>query len=278
MAIQALIPGVGYVEESATVQALVPGAGYVNETVSAETTYTYAATGGVSLAGAATLEKTKAYSATGGLTLAGAATTSYTAGTVTYEYTATGGLVLAGAAVTEKDKAYLATGGMALAGAATTSYTAGAATYEYTATGGLTLAGAATTAYQAYQFARPSSDTDAVGWLPSTGTDLYAMIDEVAVDDADYIYTTTVDADAEVALSSLVDPTSSSEHIVRFRARAPYGGQVKVGLYQTTTLVAEWTDSLSTSFETYAHTLAGAEADAITNYGALRLRFTALAA
>jgi hypothetical protein len=39
-----------------------------------------------------------------------------------------------------------------------------------------------------YQYARPASDIAAGGWLPSTGVDLYAMIDEAAADDADYIY------------------------------------------------------------------------------------------
>jgi hypothetical protein len=34
MAQQALIPGLGFVDETVTTQALVPGAGFVNETVS----------------------------------------------------------------------------------------------------------------------------------------------------------------------------------------------------------------------------------------------------
>lgn len=36
--------------------------------------------------------------------------------------------------------------------------------------------------------ARPGADVLTTGWLPSTGADLYAMIDETSADDADYIY------------------------------------------------------------------------------------------
>lgn len=37
------------------------------------------------------------------------------------------------------------------------------------------------------QFARPNRDAAAGGWTPSTGNDLWAMIDEVTPSDADYI-------------------------------------------------------------------------------------------
>lgn len=38
-----------------------------------------------------------------------------------------------------------------------------------------------------FEYARPSTDVAAGGWTPSTGTDLAPMLDEVAVDDADFI-------------------------------------------------------------------------------------------
>lgn len=38
------------------------------------------------------------------------------------------------------------------------------------------------------EMVRPGSDVLTTGWLASTGTDLFAMIDEVSADDADYIY------------------------------------------------------------------------------------------
>ncbi len=123
--------------------------------------------------------------------------------------------------------------------------------------------------------ALPISDVSAGMWEASTGSDLYAMIDEVVASDADYIYTRAPGA-CIVALESKTDPAVSTGHIVLYRARSAYGEQVKVSLYETGTLIAEWTDSLTTSFADYSHTLSGVETDAITDYAALRLHFTGL--
>lgn len=73
------------------------------------------------------------------------------------------------------------------------------------------------------QFARPTSDISAGGWTPSTGADLYAMLDETVADDADYIQsaTTPTNDTAELALSSVTDPAVSTGHIIRIRARKP---------------------------------------------------------
>jgi hypothetical protein len=43
-------------------------------------------------------------------------------------------------------------------------------------------------------------------------------------------------------------------------------------------VIASWTDTLTSSFQTFTHTLSAAEADAITDYADLRLRFTATVA
>jgi hypothetical protein len=123
-------------------------------------------------------------------------------------------------------------------------------------------------------YARPISDTDAVGWTPSSGGDLYAMIDESTYSDTDYIYTQTPNADAEVALTSMSDPGVSYGHVARYRARAENGGQVKVGVYEGAVLVQEWTDTLTADFATFEH----AVTNEVTDYAALRLRFTALEA
>ena len=124
------------------------------------------------------------------------------------------------------------------------------------------------------QFARPTSDASAGAWTASTGSDLYAMIDETAASDADYI--TTVNASTcEVALSTLSDPASSSGHIVRYRLSAEAGG-VTVRLRQGTTTIASWTHSPApSSLTNYAQTLSGGEADSITDYTALKLQFEA---
>ena len=124
------------------------------------------------------------------------------------------------------------------------------------------------------QLARPTSDVSAGTWTASTGSDLYAMLDETAVNDADYIVTTGAST-CEVALGSLSDPAVSTGHKVRYRLSANTGG-ITVRLREGTTTIATWTHNPAPNFPTtYEQTLSGAEADAITNYAALKLQFEA---
>ena len=124
------------------------------------------------------------------------------------------------------------------------------------------------------QFARPTSDVSAGTWTASTGSDLFAMLDETAADDGDYI-TTTSYSTCEVALSSLTDPAVSTGHVVRYRISAT-GGGIIVRLRQGTTTIASWTHNPApASLTTYAQTLSGGEADSITSYAALKLQFEA---
>ena len=46
------------------------------------------------------------------------------------------------------------------------------------------------------QVARPVADVSAGGWTPSTGSDLYATLDEIAASDADYSSSSSSGADA----------------------------------------------------------------------------------
>lgn len=57
-------------------------------------------------------------------------------------------------------------------------------------------------------FGRPDTDTLAGLWLPITGTDLYAMVDEANAVDADYIYSdqTPVNDAVDLGLSPLLQP------------------------------------------------------------------------
>jgi hypothetical protein len=124
------------------------------------------------------------------------------------------------------------------------------------------------------QYARPTSDVSAGTWTASSGSDLYAMLDETSASDSDYIVTTGAST-CEVALGSLTDPASSSGHIVRYRISATSGG-ITVRLRQGTTTVATWVHAPApTSLTTYAQTLTSGEADSITDYTALRLQFEA---
>lgn len=124
------------------------------------------------------------------------------------------------------------------------------------------------------QYARPTSDVSAGTWTASTGSDLFAMLDEAAADDADYISTTYASI-CEVALGSLSDPASSAGHKVRYRIAAD-AGAIIVRLRQGATTIASWTHNPApASLTTFEQTLSGAEADSITDYAALKLQFEA---
>jgi hypothetical protein len=118
---------------------------------------------------------------------------------------------------------------------------------------------------------------------------IYTHIDESVSSDADYIKTQlTPTNDVFVTkLSSVTDPVSSANHIVRYRYRkeATGGEQINltIELRQGYTnegspgtliaTVATLVDISGAAWNAGSYTLAGAEADAITNYADLYLRF-----
>lgn len=131
------------------------------------------------------------------------------------------------------------------------------------------------------QYARPDSDVSAGSWTPSTGATLYGVIDESSASDADYMELSgsPLDFTADIGLSSVTDPASSSGHTIRWREYAEgiaAAETLAVYLYQGASLIATlrtgsvtrlaWTDR--------SYTLSGAEADSITDYTDLRIRFT----
>lgn len=143
------------------------------------------------------------------------------------------------------------------------------------------------------QFARPSADTNNPGnWTTQSGgtTNLYTTIDEATADDTDYIQSPTNPADAVYVtkLSSVVNPGSTSNHIIRYRASASQDNQqavrVTIQLRQgyvseanQGTLIASHNTGLmtSTTWTTYTYTLSAAEAGSITNYADLYYRIIA---
>lgn len=122
----------------------------------------------------------------------------------------------------------------------------------------------------AVQIIRPTSDVSDGAWLASTGSDLYAMLDETTASDSDYIYATSAST-AEVGLGVASDPVSSTGHIIRYRAKGT--GTLTVKLMQGTTTIATHVPTLTTSYQDFSFTLSGAEADSITDYSNLRLQF-----
>lgn len=141
--------------------------------------------------------------------------------------------------------------------------------------GAITINGVIPSLARSQQYLRPSSDISAGTWLPSTGANLYAMLDEIAPDNSDYDYTPTASA-MTVKFSSGTDPVSSTGHIVRYRINGTLGSILVVDLKQGASIIKTWTHSPAPNiFTTYEQTLSGAEADSITDYTDLRLTVTA---
>lgn len=143
------------------------------------------------------------------------------------------------------------------------------------------------------QFGRPSADTNNDGaWVEDDGTatSIFDQIDEVSFDDADYIKSpiAPVNDVYTTKLSTLEDPVSSSGHTVRVRHRKDAAGGATINLTvqlrqgytnegSQGTLIATVMSAvaLSETETTTTYNLSGAEADAITNYDDLFLRFLA---
>ena len=132
---------------------------------------------------------------------------------------------------------------------------------------------------------RPDSDVSDGGWTTDLGgTSLYEAIDETSPGDGDYIRSSESPAAgdvAEVALPAATDPLSSVDHVVRYR----YGKDAADGdaidlivrLVQGTTVIASWLhEDIAVGFTLAEQTLTAPEADAISDYGDLRVRFEAM--
>lgn len=141
------------------------------------------------------------------------------------------------------------------------------------------------------QFGRPSTDTTRDNWEEddATTTNIFDQIDEAVTDDLDYIQTQLAPTnDVYVTkLTTLEDPVSSTGHIVRWRHRksAAAGAQIDltVQLRQGytnegspgTLIVGVTRTNISDSITADSITLSGGEADSITDYTDLYLRFVA---
>jgi len=150
------------------------------------------------------------------------------------------------------------------------------------AVGGFWSAGNVFAPAVALQYLRPISDIAANGWLPNTGGDLYAMLDEATADDADYIYSPNdpTTQQFEVRLTSVGDPLSSANHTVTVRLQAVgLNTDFDLDLVQNTTILDSWTEVVTTAAGVVerSHTLSGAVADSITDYTNLRVRGVARA-
>ena len=123
------------------------------------------------------------------------------------------------------------------------------------------------------QLLAPISDISAGSWTPSSGSDLYAMLDESTASDTDYIVSSTASS-CEMRVTTAGDPAVSTGHILRYRLLAGTGS-ITVLLKQGSTTIASYgPHTLTGSAQDFAQTLTGGEADSITDYSDLRVVFT----
>ena len=138
-------------------------------------------------------------------------------------------------------------------------------------------------------YARPDTDTHVGNYEDEAAgtTDIYESIDETSPSDVDYIISPAAPSSEPYvcALSTVTDPKIGTGHVIRFRyaKSLALGNQIDlvVQLRQgyvsegsLGTLIKAWTyTDISDTLTTAEETLSEGEADAITNYSDLFLRF-----
>lgn len=125
------------------------------------------------------------------------------------------------------------------------------------------------------QYARPVADISQGAWTASSGSDLYAMVDEQPANDSDFI-TASNPAVCELRLAPVVDPQTSNGQAIKIRAKSSRGTTLIATLKQGTTTIATGTISgVSSSWTDYEVVLSAAQCDSITDYTDLRVELEA---
>lgn len=135
-----------------------------------------------------------------------------------------------------------------------------------------------------FQYARPDFTLAAGLWQDGNAPGQpaeYSLISEATADDAaSYASSVQTTSTFRVRLSDVVDPQTSAGHIMRWRYRrdpagSGTGGGMQVELFQgSTPIVAASPTNFGADFALFTTTLTAAQADAITDYSALEVRFT----
>lgn len=147
------------------------------------------------------------------------------------------------------------------------------------------------------QYAAPNADITDGNWLDETAgnTDLYDGLppgtpgSPGAGDDSTYIESPSAPSSEACAfdLANLEDPVSSSNHIIRWRRGKDAAGGAQIDLTvqlrqgytgegaQGTQITSQSDTDIPDSFTNTSYTLSGGEADTITDYTDLQVRFVA---
>ena len=133
-----------------------------------------------------------------------------------------------------------------------------------------------------YIIIRPDGDITINSWTNELEqiTNLYQSIDEVIPDDNDYIASPYSPSSEiyECSLENISDPQSSTGHTIKYRYKKVGSATINltIRLMQGAIEIASWNhNNILTSIVQAEQTLTSGEADSITNYNDLRLRFEA---
>ena len=131
-------------------------------------------------------------------------------------------------------------------------------------------------------YAYPTEDLEVGNWTPSTGSSLYACVDEDPYSDSDYISLLGADSSLTrscyLKLGALTDPGVNTGHklSIRWHGSPEWGKREECYflLYQDSTEICriqKWLVETSV-FTTEEHSLSEAEANRITDYTKLKVR------
>ena len=141
-------------------------------------------------------------------------------------------------------------------------------------------AGTLSNAGTALKYLAPDADSSDGSWIDkSGGTSLFASIDELSVDDTDFIIS-SINPSSDTCKIRLSDPgvTPDQPFIVQYRYKKT-GSQtidLRIRLLQATTEIASWTQAgISETYTTGEQTLSGAQFAAITDFNDLFIEFQA---
>jgi hypothetical protein len=123
--------------------------------------------------------------------------------------------------------------------------------------------------------ADPTSDVDNAGWVPSTGVDLWAMVDNPPDTDGSFIFTHTAGAACEIALGYAPVPGDLEGYEAQFQIVGDGTSGITIKLMQGASVIRTWTyDPAPSDWTTVITPLSAGEVASITDPTQLRYELT----